>query len=158
MKLYTVEKSLDGSSFAKLSDATAKNGNTTNQYSFTDNNAVIGVNYYRIKGTLVNSNIKYSAIVRVEMSDKGIKSITVYPNPVKGNTIGLQMNNLEAGIYTAKLYNAGGQEIWSNSIKHNGNNGSITLQLKNALAAGSYQLQLADTKGNSYLQTILVVE
>ena len=39
------------------------------------------------------------------MTDKGIKSITVYPNPVKGNTIGVQMSNVASGVYTARLFN-----------------------------------------------------
>ena len=159
IKAYDVEKSIDGSNFSKLGNEGAKNGNTNNNYSFTDNNPVIGVNYYRIKSILSNNGLKYSAIVRVEMNDKGIKSITVYPNPVKGNVIGVQMNNLEAGLYTARLFNSAGQEIWSKGITHNGNNGSISLQLKNVLSSGSYQLQLTnDAKGTKYLQTVLVVE
>lgn len=159
MKMYDVEKSIDGSNFSHLANEAAKNGNATNKYSFTDNNPVIGVNYYRIKSTQATNGIKYSAIVRVEMNEKGIKSITVYPNPVKGSVIGLQMNNLEAGDYTARLFNNAGQEIWNKGIKHNGSNGSISIQLKNALASGNYQLQLTnDAKGTKYQQTILVVE
>ena len=159
MKMYDVEKSIDGSNFSYLTNETAKNGNTTSKYSFIDNNPVIGVNYYRIKSTQVNNSTKYSAIVRVEMTDKGIKSITVYPNPVKGNVIGLQMNNLEAGEYTARLFNVAGQEIWNKGITHNGNNGAISIQLQKALSSGNYQLQLTnDAKGTKYQQTVLVVE
>jgi hypothetical protein len=160
VKTYTVEKSTDAASFSKLTEATAKNGNTTNAYSYTDNNPVIGVNYYRIQSTATNNNKVYSTIVRVEMSDKGVKSITVYPNPVKSNsnTIGLQMNNLTAGSYTARLYNAAGQQVWENTMNHNGNNGSTSLHLNKTLASGTYQLQLTDSKGNNYQQTVLVVE
>ena len=160
VKTYTVEKSTDAASFSKLSEATAKNGNTTNAYSIVDNNPVIGVNYYRIQSVQTNNNKAYSTIVRVEMSDKGVKSITVYPNPVKSstNTIGLQMNNLTAGSYTAVLYNTAGQQVWMNTMNHNGSNGSTSLQLNKTLASGTYQLQLTDSKGNSYKQTVLVVE
>jgi hypothetical protein len=160
VKTYTVEKSTDANNFTKLSEATAKNGNTTNAYSIVDNNPVVGVNYYRIQSTQTNNNKAYSTIVRVEMSDKGIKSITVYPNPVKSstNTIGLQLNNLTAGSYTAVLYNTAGQQVWLNTINHNGSNGSTSLQLNKTLASGTYQLQLTDTKGNSFKQTVLVVE
>jgi hypothetical protein len=160
VKSYTVEKSTDAASFTKLSEATAKNGNTTNAYSIVDNNPVVGVNYYRIQSIQTNNNKAYSAIVRVEMSDKGVKSITVYPNPVKSNsnTIGLQLNNLTAGSYTAVLYNAAGQQVWMNTMNHNGSNGSTSLQLNKTLASGTYQLQLSDSKGNSYKQTVLVVE
>ena len=160
VKTYTVEKSTDAASFNKLSEATAKNGNTTNVYSIVDNNPVIGVNYYRIQSVQNNNNKVYSTIVRVEMSNKGIKSITVYPNPVKSNTntIGLQMNNLASGKYTAILYNAAGQQVWMNTMNHNGSNGSTSLQLNKTLASGTYQLQLTDSKGNSFKQSVLVVE
>jgi hypothetical protein len=160
IKTYTVEKSTDAASFSKLTETTAKNGNTTNSYSIVDNNPVIGVNYYRIQSTQTNNNKVYSKIVRVEMKDNGVKSITVYPNPVKSssNAIGLQLNNLTSGSYTARLYNAAGQQVWINTINHNGNNGSTSLQLNRTLASGSYQLQLTDSQGNSLQQTVMVVE
>jgi Secretion system C-terminal sorting domain len=158
VKTFVVEKSVTGTSFQNLTETTAKNNNTSNTYSITDNNPVNGVNYYRIKTTSINSNEKYSAIVRVEMTDKGIKSVTVYPNPVTGKEIGLQLNNLAAGNYTAKMFNIAGQEVYSTILQHNGNNGSTSLQLNNKLAAGTYQLQLTDTKGTTYQQKVLVVE
>jgi hypothetical protein len=158
VQVYNVEKSIDGNNFSKLGEAAAINANATSEYSLIDNNPVVGVNYYRIKTIQNNSNTVYSKIVRVEMSDKGVKSITVYPNPVKGSTIGVQMSNLEAGVYAARLFNSLGQEVWTNSVKHNGNNGSISLDLGKVLAAGSYQLSFTDTKGNSFNQSIAVVE
>jgi hypothetical protein len=68
------------------------------------------------------------------------------------------MNNLTAGAYTARLYNAAGQQVWENTMNHNGNNGSTSLHLNKTLASGTYQLQLTDSKGNNYQQTVLVVE
>jgi GEVED domain/Ig-like domain CHU_C associated len=158
MKIYNVEKSVTGNDYKQLGTATAKNGNKANTYSIIDNNPVIGVNYYRVQGVLMNDNSLYSAVVRVEMNSNGIKSVTVYPNPVKGNVIGLQLNNLEQGVYTAKLTTTTGQQVWSNTINHNGNNGSLSLQLNKKVAQGSYQLQLIDAKGNAYSQSVLVVE
>jgi hypothetical protein len=158
MKIYNVEKSVTGNDYKQLGTATAKNGNKANTYSIIDNNPVIGVNYYRVQGVLMNDNSLYSAVVRVEMNSNGIKSVTVYPNPVKGNVIGLQLNNLDQGVYTAKLTTTTGQQVWSKTINHNGNNGSLSVQLNKKVAQGSYQLQLIDAKGNAYSQNVLVVE
>jgi hypothetical protein len=158
VKVYAVEKSSTGTDFKKLTEATAKNDNATNTYSITDNNPVNGINYYRIKTTSNNSKENYSAIVRVEMSDKVIKGITVYPNPVAGNVIGLQLNNIASGNYTARLFNSVGQEVYVSNLQHNGNNGSTGLLLTKSLATGTYQLQISDNKGNNYQQTVVVVE
>jgi hypothetical protein len=68
------------------------------------------------------------------------------------------MSNVASGVYTARLFNSVGQQIWTNSITHNGNNGSISLQLRDVLAAGTYQLTFTDTKGNSFNQSVVVVE
>lgn len=160
MKSYDVEKSANSVSFTKLGDAAAKNGSATNKYTLVDTKPVMGTNYYRIKSIQANSNTAFSAIVRVEMTDKGIASVTVYPNPVKvgSNTIGLQMTNLSAGNYNVKMYNAAGVEVWNNKLQHNGNNGTTILKLNSALSSGTYQLQLVDEKGTAYTQSIIVAE
>ncbi len=164
IKSYEIEKSTDGTKFSKLNTTAilAKNGSTTNGYSYTDNSPVNGVNYYRIQSTQNNGTIVYSSIVVVNLSKQNSNSpITVYPNPVRGNSIGLQTNGLAAGTYTVRLYNAVGQVVHTTTLEHNGNNGSTTLQLNNssvALSSGRYELQLTDSKGKVYHQTVMVVE
>lgn len=156
VKHYSIEKSIDGNNFNKLATVTAKNNNMTNNYTLVDNTPN-SVNYYRIKTINNNSNEKYSDIVKVEMNIKGV-SISIYPNPVKGSTIGVQLNNIESGKYTVKLFNISGQEVWKSTIPHNGNNGIVNLQLNKKISAGNYELQLIDVKGNNYKEMVLVTE
>jgi len=160
IKGYEVEKSIDGIKFSKLNTTSilAKNGSTSNEYSYTDNNPVNGVNYYRIQSTQNNGSTVYSSIVVVNLSKQNGSPITVYPNPVRGNVIGLQTNGLASGVYTVRLYNAAGQSMWGTSIDHNGSNGSMNLTVNNSLSSGRYELQMSDSKGNVYHQTVLVVE
>ncbi len=158
IKNYSVEKSTDGIAFNKLLDTAAKNGNVNNEYSYTDNHPVLGFNYYRIKSTEVNNNQYFSPIVKIEMIDKNVKSVKVYPNPVAGKVLGMQLTNMDAGKYIVKMFSVSGQEVWASTFNHNGNNGNISLKLDGALAAGIYHLQIIDSKGNGFKQTILIEE
>ncbi len=156
VNVYNVEKSTTGSNFAMLSEAAAKNGNVTNTYSIVDKNPA-AVNYYRIKTINKNSSEKYSIVVKVEMNGKNVSSVTVYPNPVTGNTIGLQLNGVATGVGTVRLFNNMGQLVYTETINNAGSNGSMTVEINKHLAAGTYQLQLTDAKGNSYKETVLKI-
>jgi hypothetical protein len=75
-----------------------------------------------------------------------------------GTSIGLQLNNLEAGRYTLRMFNAAAQLVFVDNINHIGNTANIPIQLNKVYASGAYQLELIDAKGNSYKQTILIAE
>jgi hypothetical protein len=158
MKNYTVEKSTTGNNFQKLTTSEAKNGNKSNLYSVIDANPSDGVNYYRVQGISASNNSLYSVIVKVDMSSNSPKGFAIYPNPVKGNNINLQTNSLNKGSYTAKLFTANGQQVFTKTINILGGNASVSLQINNAVAAGNYQLQLTDSKGNSFTQTVVMAE
>jgi hypothetical protein len=69
-------------------------------------------------------------------------AMAVFPNPVTGNTIGLQLKNLDAGTYTVSFYNNMGQKVYTTLLQH-GNDGksTTTLSLKN-LPQGTYEMIL----------------
>lgn len=84
------------------------NGN--NNYSFIDNNPVIGNNTYRLAQSDVYGNITYSSSVTIgynNISSNGYFSI--YPNPSK-NIINVLVNSNTAvnTNYTADIYNTSG--------------------------------------------------
>ena len=157
IKSYVVEKSIDGINFNKLTESNAKNDNIKNSYSVVDEAAKL-INYYRIKITQLDDHIRFSLTVKVAFNENTLKGFTVFPNPIKGNTINMQLNNIEAGDYTAKLFDITGKIVWKNDITTNTNNENIKLQFNNKINAGSYQLQLNDNKGNIYTQSILIIE
>ncbi|MCX6210060.1 MAG: T9SS type A sorting domain-containing protein [Bacteroidetes bacterium] len=154
VKSYQVQKSTTGSNFTSINETTAVNGNISNVYSFTDKTPS-AVNYYRIKTMNNDGTEKYSAIVKVEMNSKNSSSISVYPNPVVGNTIGLQLSGVAEGRGTVKLFNNLGQLVYTTTITNAGNNSSMTIELNNNIAAGTYQLQLIDAKGNTFTDRVI---
>ncbi|MEO8110252.1 MAG: immunoglobulin domain-containing protein, partial [Ginsengibacter sp.] len=97
IKQYEVERSADAAAYTKINTTTAKNASSST-YSLLDENAMPGYNYYRIKSIDINGKTAYSKVVKVLIETiKGSPSILVYPNPVTGKIISMQLNNIKTG-------------------------------------------------------------
>lgn len=80
---YEVEKSLTGQQFYKVANIQPKGNNAVVQsYTWFDANVDHSNNFYRIKVIEKSGAVKYSQVVKVNIS-KGNISMTVFPNPVK---------------------------------------------------------------------------
>ncbi len=147
---YEVEKSIDGRSFTKAGSVIA-NGGTS--YNWLDVAPVQGNNHYRVKSVGVNGEVKLTSVVNVKLG-KGGAAVSVYPNPVKDNSISLQFANMVKGSYTVTLYNTAGQVMATKLVQHNG--GSATEQMVlPTLAKGMYQLEVKGEASKS-TQTIMI--
>ncbi len=153
MQQYEVEKSANGTSFSKVNTTPAKAG-TSNSYNYFDATPINGANYYRIKAISLNGDVKYSTIVVVRLGDKGT-TLSVYPNPVKGNTISIALNGLNKGNYTLSVFNQLGQQVLNRVVAHNGGNATQTIDL-GKLSAGLYELRLSN--GETVLTEKLIKE
>ncbi len=153
MQQYEVEKSANGTSFSKVNTTPAKAG-TSNSYNYFDATPINGANYYRIKAISLNGDVKYSTIVVVRLGDKGT-TLSVYPNPVKGNTVSIALNGLSKGNYTLSVFNQLGQQVLNRVVAHNGGNATQTIDL-GKLSAGLYELRLSN--GETVLTEKLIKE
>jgi hypothetical protein len=152
---YEVEKSVDLRAFDKVFTTAAKPVTATgNTYNWLDNNATDGNNFYRIKMTDKTGTTSYSAVVSVNMKNSK-SSVTVYPNPITGNTIGLQLTGIPEGQYKVDISNLSGQNVSRSILQHGGASGTQIITLKQKLPAGKYLLQLANDQ-TSITKTILV--
>ena len=151
---YEVEKSIDGHEFHSVTSVQAK-GNNAQTYNWFDPNVNSGNNYYRIKVTEKSLAIKYSQVVKINIS-KGCSSLTVFPNPVRGNVIGLQISNLDKGSYTISLYNNAGQKSYAGLIDHNGGSAIYSILTGRQLIKGIYSLHVS--KGQTTIDKMVMVE
>lgn len=152
---FEVERASDAISFKTIATEAAMN-NVNNSYSIFDKSITTGIWYYRIKIVNTDGSFKYSNIVTVNLNSKG-EQITVYPNPVKGSHLNVQINNMKAGNYTAELYNTGGQLVITESVKQTGNgNISFVIDLHNKLSAGNYKLIVKNNDGFLITKSIIV--
>lgn len=151
IKEYWIERSSNAKDFEELGVQEA-NGNIN--YSFTDNSLLALNNttdvtvYYRIKSLLYNDKINYSNIAIIKLLPQVANSITAYPNPVKGNTIQLQLIGVVKGNYTATLIDASGKKITVLKFEHNGVTATKRLQFNYAsgIKNGWYQLLIQSSE------------
>lgn len=78
----------------------------------------------------------------------------MYPNPLVGDKMNLQLTDQPSGKYQVRLFNSAGQAIISQTINHPGGNLTATIQLNNNLPHGVYQLEIVKPNGEG--QTIKV--
>ncbi len=80
---FEIETSKDANNFYRIGSVTSKgNSSSEQQYAFTDNLPVTGINYYRLKQIDLDDRNSYSRTIAVVFDKKG-KNITIYPNPAK---------------------------------------------------------------------------
>ncbi len=154
VRVYEIEKSADGVQFTKAGTVNARgNNNSTISYDWFDASPVNGMNYYRIKAIDINTAAKFSQVVNVIIG-AGKTEISVYPNPVVGNNISLQLNSLPRGQYTIQLFNNLGQQVYQRKIEHLGGSATQTLNFEKVMSKGVYQLQLSGGELNLKQQLI----
>jgi hypothetical protein len=152
IKEYQVQKSTDGSNFDGLNTVKANNSKA---YSSTDFTPVQGANYYRVMSIGDDGSKKYSNIVVVKMGGRN-SIVSIYPNPIKGNTVNLQLQNIDKGDYEMQVINTWGQVLFSKLIQHNGGSATQSVQLPNNFAKGNYIMKLANQEKIIFTDKIII--
>ncbi|PWT73109.1 MAG: hypothetical protein C5B59_14315 [Bacteroidetes bacterium] len=83
---FEVEKSVDGSSFARLGTV-EKNAGSSTSYQLMDEHPVNGLNFYRLRIFDNGPGISYSSVIYVNNGKQGIGQATVLPNPVHNQMV-----------------------------------------------------------------------
>jgi rhamnogalacturonan endolyase len=154
-KHFIVQRSADGSNFTDIATVAA-NGNTSTaqQYTFTDNAALQGKNYYRLKLIATDAVTTFSNIQLVNFVQDGLAAKIITPNPFTKN-ITLQVSAIRQEKLTITLYNMAGKALASKATNMAVGSQYITLSDLSALANGSYVLEI---KTDSYRSTEQVVK
>ncbi len=157
MLKYEVEKSTNGNTFTVAYAVNVSGSdNANNTYNWLHVNAEQGNNFYRIKTYGNNGEVKYSAIVKVTISNNKTSSMKIYPNPVINNTINLQLANQPKGNYLLKLSNNIGQTIYTTSMLSNSNNSTLSINIPGKLTSGIYNLEVNTPDNKKSTQTVIV--
>lgn len=137
MKEYTVERSSDNRHYGVVGSLPSL-GSTAQErtYSLYDALPLTGANYYRLRMTETNGNVRYSA-VRLLNFDRVVR-LSVYPNPVHDRAV---VSGLEAGMQVT-VVSLQGQQL----LQQKAAGGTMDLPMAN-LPAAVYQLQVQDESG-----------
>jgi hypothetical protein len=156
IKSYNVQRSADGISFTTIGQVTADdNASGNGAYNFTDAQA-LSTGYYRIVSVSASGQTSYSVIVKVIIGSSSEPAVAVYPNPVTGGKLNIQLTNQPAGIYTLRLLNMNGQSVYRSSFNQaSEGNGVQSLNLP-VLASGLYNLELTSPDGILYNIKVII--
>jgi hypothetical protein len=137
---YIIERSANGDAFIEV--GTLKANHSVN-YSWMDNSPNIGNNFYRIKAVDNNGTFQYSTVVRINIGKvKG--GLNVYPNPVKGGQLNVELVGINKGEYKARIYNMNGTLVHTATILSEGTSLSKLVTLPSAITVGHYTLEVTN--------------
>ena len=155
MDHYEVERSANGTQFSQVGSVVSLgNSNSPTSYGWFDGNPFLGFNYYRIKAIAKLGQIKYSAIVKVNIAEAP-GTITVSPNPISGKIIKMHFTNMGKGVYNISLTNSAGQILFKTTVEHSGGSAVLPVAVQNNLPGGVYDLRIS---GIDVRQTIRIMK
>ena len=138
LSFYEVEKSTDAVNFKSIGKQVANNIATVS-YSEDDSSITDDNNYYRIKGINEDGTCIYSNTVKLATNNLPLKT-TIYPNPLTGNILNVQLGKIVAGMYVVSIYNNLGQKVEEQAFNHEGGNGVHAINIKQAIVSGIYNI------------------
>ncbi|MBL0145598.1 MAG: T9SS type A sorting domain-containing protein [Chitinophagaceae bacterium] len=120
----------------------AGNSNSNKEYVAIDNIPYNGINYYRLKQTMIDEKVAYSKILVTTIANETFK---VYPNPVNSvASVLLPAKNIHKAV-TITVVSLDGKVVISKQIASA--NQTETIDVRNNLANGKYIMRIiADTE------------
>ena len=105
---YELQRSVNGIDFITINRQTPANTMGPNHYSYSDNNFLPVINYYRLKIVERSAEIRYSVIIKTETQPQP-DLFRIVPNPVTGDEFSLLYSSSEEGIVTIRINDVTGR-------------------------------------------------
>jgi hypothetical protein len=136
---FEVQVSEDAREFRTLGFVESRNGNTTQQYSFTDTEkGKSGVRYYRLKQIDQDGTASFSGPKAVRFENLKLQ-VSTYPNPFS-NELNLNIQATQAETATITITDLAGKTVFMKQVKVEKGGNVITVGLDASHAAGIYLL------------------
>ncbi len=143
VEVYKVERSSNGVDFKPICEFKPKeNNNGKASYSAFDDKPLDGNNFYRIYVLEKAGKPFYSRILKVDMSTTQ-KGFSIYPVPVTGSHIWVQLTNLKLGPYLITIANLSGQIVYQETVKNHGSVTTTTIAVPSVMRAGMYVVNVS---------------
>lgn len=135
---FNIQNSSNGNDWNTIGTVAAKNNSSLNQYAFTHAFPIHGRNYYRLQQVDKDGKSTLSSVKLIDLSQK-IHPLSIYPNPVKGNIVVIDLGYAITTPIKYILSDVAGKIIQTGSISTQ----QTTIQIANS-SAGIYTLKLTD--------------
>ena len=138
--VMTLERSTDGSTFTALTEMPAK-GQASN-YTYWDEKPITGVNYYRVKLTNANRDVKYTRVVNATVKNTDKLTIAASPNPVL-NKVMVNISGTQQAAGTLQVSDPAGKELLKVATEAN----SAVIDMS-GMPSGIYFIKYTDDSGS----------
>jgi hypothetical protein len=133
-EIYEVQRSTDGNNFTTVARV---NSNATGEYKWLDESVTSNTTYYRIRVINQGGAIIFSKTMTVKLvGDK--PSVRIFPVPVTGYRMNLEINDAQKGSYQLRITNSQGQILMIRHIEHTGGKLAHQINLDRSLNPGVY--------------------
>ncbi len=144
---FEIQKSITPGVWTPIGDkAAAGNSNSRLTYDFTDNNPVVGNNYYRLKVIDNDGTFSYTNVINIPVSDAFANNFTrIYPNPTNGL---LNVEIQSTGVYDTKIsvYDVLGKVVLDKVSSLSKGLNTLNFDFSN-ISNGTYIMQFSDSDG-----------
>lgn len=123
---FTIERSGNNQEYSPL-EIIQGAGNSTSVLNYTtfDKDPLAGISYYRLKQTDYDGVFTYSDPVKIEFGKK--PGISVSPNPVTGNDLTIQLDNIRSENLEISLKRSDGALVFKRQIQGSRFDGTLHL-------------------------------
>lgn len=143
------ERSANGSTYTTLAELPAAS------FSFTDDRALPGLNYYRIKMIDKNGQSTYSNIAVILNAQKGVELMSITPNPVVNSNFKLNISAAQKSMMQMVIADIQGRVMQKQNINAIAGFNTVAVNVAN-FATGTYQLFLNTGEGRSRVLKFVV--
>lgn len=106
---FAIERSADGLHFMEIGQVPGYGTSSQEQqYRFTDRWPLSGKSWYRLRQLDIDGKISYTPVLMINRDFNTIQPASLYPNPVQGTSVFLNVNSDKAGEQTFMMYNQAG--------------------------------------------------
>jgi hypothetical protein len=150
---FEVEYSSNGISWSTVGTVPAKNSPSGSSYQYVYDQGT-SKGYYRVKIIDIDGKVAYTKIASAETRCTGVKTVSMYPNPLTANQNLTVVASGYTGNIKGELVAVNGQVIRTYGLK----NGTNTLVIDN-LAQGTYMLRVTEvSSGDAESFRVLIVK
>lgn len=151
---FEVERSnTDGAGYKTLGTVAATGNSSVDQnYLFTDNNPVSGLNYYRLKMVDKDGKFKFSSIVLIRVN-VGAR-INIWPNPFT-EKVQVTIHQEKAGILQVRISDVSGKVVKLKNVTVLKGSNQFTVDNMNILLPGVYFIELNNNSTTKEFKKII---
>ncbi len=140
---FIIERSIDGTHFSPVGNtAAAGNSSTIKNYNYSDDITAVNasVYYYRLKIIDLNSNFKYSTVVKLTKKGRGFFAEAI-PNPFR-QQLALNVEAPQQNTAVLVLTDLNGKLILQKEMQLKKGNNAVVLEETKPLSNGMYLLKI----------------